>query len=287
MEAAGTAIQVGPASAPVRDPVLSIVLATINERWNLPKLLERIDRQSLPPYEVVVVDDGSIDGTRELLVQLAQRDPRIRPMFHDGPQTLIPAHSQGIEAARGRFIVVMDADLQHPPETIPSLVSDLQDGAGLCVATRYAKGGSRDDSPPLRMAISAGALFAAKLLVPHAQRTSDPMSGFYGFQRSVFVPVDPRWRGYELLPFVLAMCRDLSVTEVPYAFVPRSAGLSKIVGWDLHFIRIYLVQLVLAARFDRLLGHRTTFRSSKAGTEPEPARPTPMGAPVATSLLRR
>src|SRR5208282_6372304 len=113
--------------------VVSIVMATLNELYNIPILFKGIDEQGLPPYELIVVDDGSTDGTKECLRELAQRDERIRPIFHEGRQTLIPAHCQGIRAATGEFVIIMDADLQHPPEILPAILRQLQNSTGLAI----------------------------------------------------------------------------------------------------------------------------------------------------------
>lgn len=251
-------------------PVLSIVTATFNERANLPVLFERIREQALPPYEILVVDDGSTDGTREMLLEAAAQDPRVRPIFHEGRQTLIPAHCQGIRAARGELVVIMDADLQHPPEILPLITEKLQNGMAVVIASRYAGGGSSGECSAGRRFISLGAHLMTKLLVRNARRISDPISGFYGFWRGIFAPVDPRWRGYELLPFILVMGRGVSVAEIPYVFQPRKRGVSKIVGRDFGFVWTFLVQIVLVARFARsqpaIATPRRNIRRSDAGT---------------------
>lgn len=251
-------------------PVVSIVTATLNERANLPVLLQRIREQALPSYEILVVDDGSTDGTREMLLEAAAEDPRVRPILHEGRQTLIPAHCQGIKAARGEFVVVMDADLQHPPEILPLITGKLQSGTALVVASRYGGGGSPGECSAGRKFISLGAQLVTKLLVRNARRISDPISGFYGFWRGIFVPVDPRWRGYELLPFILVMGRGVSVAEIPYVFQPRQRGVSKIVKRDFGFVRTFLVQIVLVVRFARsqpaIATPRRNIRRSDAGT---------------------
>jgi len=236
-----------PSNASSGAPTLSIVLATLNERQNLPQVVERIQRQSLPPYELVVVDDGSTDGTREYVLKLAAEDPRIRPLWHAGRQTTLRAQCQGIAASSGRFVVIMDADLQHPPELLPSLTQRLADGTGLVVASRYAAGGSAGPRTLSRWVISRGAEWAAKLLLPASRRVSDPVSGFFAFRREIWSPLNDQYRGYKLLLFVLAMAEGRLVSEVGFRFEPRSQGASKVTQSS-EFIRLFLVELLLARR---------------------------------------
>ncbi len=235
-------------------PELTIVLATLNERVSLPVLVDQLLQAPLPPLEIVVVDDGSRDGTREYLSTVAREDRRVRPIFHEGAQTLLKAHAQGIAAARGDLVVVMDADLQHNPADVPRIVDLLLKGNDLVVASRYAPGGSPGVRSPLRSCISLGAETLTRVLLPEARSVSDPLSGFYGFRRGYYRAINPEYRGYELLPFVLGMMRGRPVTEVPYVFESRRAGKSKIVTRDLSFIRVFLTELVLAARVGRERG---------------------------------
>ena len=232
-------------------PVVSIVVATLNERENIPVLVERISQLVLPAYEVVVVDDGSTDGTRQWLRDVGGRDPSIRLVLHEGRQSLLQAHSQGIREARGEVVVIMDADLQHPPDLIPTIVSGVMSGTDIVIGSRFCNGELSAERSLSRTLISIGAVLLAKFVLGGAKKLSDPISGFYGFRRTIFVPINPRWRGFELLPFLLANGRHLSVTEVPYTFQPRNSGSSKIVSRDFSFVRTYLTQLILVAKTKR------------------------------------
>ncbi len=233
-------------------PTVSIVLATLNERDNLPRLLERILRQPLPPFEVIVVDDGSTDGTREFVRELGQEERRVRALFHDGKQTTLCAQRQGIEAARGEFVVVMDADLQHPPELILEMVRELRAGAGVVVASRYARGGTPGPRTAYRALISRGAEWVAKLLLRGARGVTDPVSGFFGFRREVFRSLNPLYRGYKLLLFVLVMNEGRPVAEVGFRFETRRHGASKVTETS-QFILVFLIEALLARRLEGAL----------------------------------
>jgi len=246
-----------PASTDPRSrPTVSIVLATLNERGNLPDLLERTFRLALPSFEVIIVDDGSTDGTREFITEWRQRESRLRAIFHDGKQTTLRAQCQGIEAAQGALVIVMDADLQHPPERIPDMVRELESGAGLVVASRYAPGGSPGARTVYRRILSRTAEGIARSLLRDARRVSDPVSGYFGFRREIYRPLDPRYRGYKLLLFVLVMNRDRRFAEVGFRFEPRTRGGSKVTQ-TFGFVRVFLIETVLARRLQRALSERS------------------------------
>jgi len=240
---------------PPAEPELSVVLAVLNEGATLPELFARLRVLALPPWEAIVADDGSTDGSREYVRGLAATDPRVRLLLHDGRQTTLTAQCQAIASARGRSVVVMDADLQHPPELLPRFVEQLDAGASLVIASRYVPGGTPGPRPPLRAVISRGAEWTAKVLLPAARPVTDPVSGFFAFRRTAFVPLDRGTRGYKLLLFLLVMCRGRPIREVPFRFEPRLEGASKVTS-GLAFVRVYLVELLLARRLSRRLRRR-------------------------------
>jgi len=238
------------ASGPGSPPALSIVLAVLNERPSLPELFARLRAVPLPPWEAIVVDDGSTDGTREFVAELAAQDPRVRLILHDGKQTTVAAQCVAIEASRGAVVAVMDSDLQHPPELLRELVRQVEDGASLAIASRYATGGTPGPRPLLRRLISRGAEWTAKLALPPARAVTDPVSGYFAFRRSVFVSLPRGQRGYKLLLFLLVMAEGREVREVPFRFEPRTEGASKVTT-GLGFVRLFLRETMLARRFRR------------------------------------
>jgi len=259
-----TAFGAGRESAPGGDPLTSVILATLNERENLPQFLDRLWQVPLPPFEVVVIDDGSTDGTREYLTAMARTEPRLRLIWHEGKQTTLRAQCQGIAAARGRYIIVMDADLQHPPEVLPAMVKALEEGATLVVGSRYTRGGTAGPRTGTRGVISRGAQLTAKFMLAEARSVSDPVSGLFGFRRDVFRPLDPDWRGYKLLLFLLVMARGQRVAEVGFRFEPRGSGASKVTQ-NSRFIRFFLTELVLAKRLEGSLSReRSRGRATSA-----------------------
>jgi len=204
----------------------------------------------LPPFELIFVDDGSTDGSREYLEGLARRDPRVHLIYHEGKQTTVRAQGQGILFSRGEYVVVMDSDLQHPAATVVPLVRALQDGAALSVASRYREGGSTGERSWGRALISRGAARIAKILLSDARRVSDPVSGYFAFRREAYEPIDPELRGYKLLLFLLVMVRGRPIAEVGYCFEPRASGTSKVTQ-GFAFLRVFLGEVMVARRYAR------------------------------------
>ncbi len=225
-------------------PRLSIVIPTYNERENLPILLEKIRRVMEEwglSYEVIVVDDDSPDGTWRVALEYAERGYPVRVIRRIGERGLGSAIVRGLREARGEYVVVMDADLQHPPEKIPELVEKaMKTGADLVVATRYAAGGGVAEWSLFRRLVSKGATLLAHILVPWARRTSDPMSGFFLVHRRLAKGrVDPK--SWKVLLELLEEAEH--VEEVPYVFQPRRAGKSKLgfkamADYVLHLLRL-------------------------------------------------
>ena len=130
--------------------MISVVAPVFNERSTLPELHRRLTQvlTALGPYEIVLVDDGSSDGSWDTLLDLAARDPNLRLLRLSRNFGHQAALSAGLDAARGEAIVLMDADLQDPPELIPQLVAEWRDGYDVVYAVR----GEREGEPLLRLA---------------------------------------------------------------------------------------------------------------------------------------
>jgi dolichol-phosphate mannosyltransferase len=143
----------------------------------------------------------------------------------------------------------MDADLQHPGEKLNEIYGKLNEGYDIVVASRYVDGGSIGRREPLRGLISRLAEFYAKLFLVGAKKTTDPLSGYFGFRRGLKLEVNEQWRGYKSLLFLLSSNPNAKVKDVPYKFLERVDGKSKIVGSS-EFIRIYLSEIILAKRLE-------------------------------------
>jgi len=242
----------GPEQSPADPPDpprVGIVLATLNERENLAILLSEIAAVLPETPEIVIVDDGSVDGTREFIRAVAARHPEVHPVLNDAPQTIARAHEQGLRVSTAPFLIFMDSDLQHPPCAIPRMVERLDTGYDVVVGSRYLPGGGTGARTPIRGLISRCAGLLARAALPAIRGISDPNSGYFGVRREALVLDDEAPRGYYTLLFMLARMRNPRVTEVPYVFRERQNGESKVLN-GLAFPFVYAMQLLVARQLE-------------------------------------
>ena len=222
-------------------PRVTVVLPTYNERDNLPILLGELDRYLRDlDYEVVVVDDSSPDGTAEEAKRLSEKYP-VRVIVRPGKLGLASAVIRGAREASSPIIIVMDADLQHPPRVARLLALKAMQGYDLVVASRYTAGGGVEEWSLVRHVASLGATILARILVRGARRVSDPMSGFFAARREILLDPRLRPRGFKILLEILGRVEPQRIAEVPFVFRPRRAGASKL---SLSIITDMLRQLV-------------------------------------------
>ena len=225
--------------------MLSVVVPTYNEAGSVTGLAERLHAALAGrEWELVIVDDGSPDGTADIAAALAPRIP-VNLVRRAGKAGLASAVVAGFAAARGDVLLVMDADLSHPPETVPALVDAIAGGADLAVGSRYVVGGGVLDWPLKRRVVSRVACLMGNVLVP----VRDSTSGFFALRRSVIEGVTLNPIGFKIGFEVIARGRYTTVVEVPYTFRDRELGASK---FGRREIMQYVQQLGQVAR-DKLL----------------------------------
>jgi dolichol-phosphate mannosyltransferase len=197
----------------------------LNEEENIFPLASEIAACAIPFREILFVDDHSADATRDKIRALAESQP-IRLIEQDGAGLgLAGAIMSGARAAQGEILLVMDADLSHPPDRIKDLVAPVFAGtADLVVGSRYVKGGSTPGWPVWRRVVSrAGAALAYPLTGLH-----DSMCGFFAIGRSRLLELAPQTTGFKIVFETMVRARGtLRVREVPIAFRERLRGKSK------------------------------------------------------------
>ena len=210
---------------------LSIVVPTYNERTRLGELVEAVFAVFAAhgiDGELVIVDDGSPDGTGDLADDLATRH-RIQVVHRPGKLGLGTAVIDGFAVARGDVLGVMDADLSHPPEALPRLLAALEgagpagEGADLAIGSRYVRGGGVRNWPLHRRLMSRLACLLARPITP----ARDSTSGFFLARRHAVEGVQIAAGGFKICLELLVRGRVASVVEVPYTFSDRAAGESK------------------------------------------------------------
>lgn len=215
---------------PVSDTTVdvSIIVPALNEAENLPELLRRLSAVLTGrSYDVWIVDDNSRDNTPQVCAELANTYPLHLVVRKNPKNGLSGAVLHGMAAAAGKCFLVMDADLQHPPEQVPALLADLERGADFVLGSRYTPGGSTEAEWGLfRKINSRAATFLAR---PFAGRTTDPMSGFFALRRSTYENAERLTPlGYKVGLELMCKCRVRNVREVPIHFANRTRGESKL-----------------------------------------------------------
>ena len=210
------------------EPHLTIVIPSYKEAANIPTLLEKV-LASLGeyPYDVLVIDDNSPDGTADVVRSLAGKYP-VSVVVRTNKRGLASAVVDGFNLASGEIVAVMDADLQHPPAVLPKLVKAIAGGADLAVASRYVPGGSVGDWNLTRRVISKGAVFLSHLLLPSTRGIKDPMSGYFMFKTDLLRGADLSPVGYKILLEVICLGKPKKPVEVPFVFENRRAGVTKL-----------------------------------------------------------
>jgi dolichol-phosphate mannosyltransferase len=245
-----------PASARGSLQKLALVIPTLREAENIRGLLDHVRSVLDPlmvPYEILVVDDDSRDGTEAIVSAVADKDPRVRLLVRKGEKGLSGAILYGWQRTDAPILGVMDGDLQHPPELLPRLLAAIQDGCDLAIGSRYTEGGQLGEWSPVRKFLSAAAVWVTWPLQSRQAHAQDPMSGFFMVRSCCLRQGIFQRTGFKLLLEVLVRGEIGSVAEIPFAFGLRSRGSSKAnfkVAWDyaLLLIRLYAAKYAFWGR---------------------------------------
>ena len=218
-------------------PQLAVIVPTYKERDNVVSLFDLVTKALGDiPFEFIVVDDNSPDGTAKVAKDLSRRHANVRCIHRIGRRGLSSAVIEGIAASAAPFFAVIDADHQHDERILPQMLDKALAGNDIVVGTRYSGEGQVGDG--LSKTREAGSRFATQLShLVTGKSLSDPMSGFFLMRREVFDEVAGQLsnEGFKILLDIVVTAtrvrrragRELSIGEVPYTFRPRNAGESK------------------------------------------------------------
>jgi dolichol-phosphate mannosyltransferase len=210
-------------------PQISLIIPTLNEAENLPALTAQIaEALRGRNYEILLVDDNSRDDTPQVCEELAKTHP-LRLIVRQQPKNgLGGAVLHGFGQARGEILVVMDADLQHPPQKLPELLAPIErNEAEFVLGSRLVAGGSVGEKWGIFRKINSWV--ATQLARPFAGATRDPMSGFFAMKRATFERAERLTPlGYKIGLELMCKCRVKRVHEIPIHFAERTRGESKL-----------------------------------------------------------
>lgn len=249
----------GPARKPVELPSSRtlVIIPTYNERDNLPLILGRV-RKALPAVDVLVVDDGSPDGTGALADELAAAEPdRVHVMHRVAKDGLgaayLAAFGWGLE--RGYTVLVeMDADGSHAPEQLYRLLDAIDGGADVAIGSRYVDGGTVRNWPWRRLVLSKTANTYARVLLGVGIR--DITAGYRAYRREVLekidlATVDSKGYCFQVDLTWRAINNGFSVVEVPITFTERELGVSKMSGSNIREAMLKTAQWGILGRWNR------------------------------------
>lgn len=223
---------------------ITLVIPTYNEAENVPILLGRVYevlRQNRLPGSVTIVDDNSPDGTWKIAEDLRGQYEGLKVIRRMKEKGLSSAVLEGFSQSESAVLGVMDADLSHPPESIPELLAPILSGdADMVIGSRYINSGGIEDWPAKRKISSKLATLAVRGLTS----VRDPMSGFFFLRREVIEGAGLNPRGFKIALEILVRGKYDKVVEAPITFRDRIYGQTKlgtgvILDYLLHVMRLY------------------------------------------------
>jgi dolichol-phosphate mannosyltransferase len=206
------------------DPVVSIILATYNEKECISDTIHGLLEHIKCTLEIIIVDDDSPDETWQIVESM--NNPQIKVIRRVATHGLASAFNRGIIESRGEIVGWMDADMSMPPSLLPAMLEKLKE-YDIVIGSRYAPGGV-DDRARIRVFSSWLINRFAGVVLGYGIRDYD--SGFIVLRRTVFnrVSIIPTGYGAYFIEFIHTCCRKgLTVFEMPYQFRDRTKGVSK------------------------------------------------------------
>ena len=223
---------------------ISVIIPVLDEEENVSILLQQFldiesDRRFKRIKEIIFIDDGSSDGTVNRIFSFSTRFKNIRlnVIMRRTKNGTVDAQLCGIKSASYENVIVMDGDLQHPVDSLPDIIEKFERNYDVVIASRYLRGG-RARREPFNGLKSRIAAFMAKIIIPSARELTDPISGFFMFNRNIMDCNVEIKNANKLLLLVLAKTSGVSIGEVPFQFSERVNGNSKVAaGFKKYIVR--------------------------------------------------
>jgi glycosyltransferase involved in cell wall biosynthesis len=210
---------------------VSSIIPVFNEKQTIEEIIRRVKSVNIVS-EIVIVDDGSTDGTREILTQY-KNDPIVHVFLHEKNKGKGAAVRTGILSATGDVLIIQDADLEYDPRDYPALLKPIEEGIAEVVYGSRFLGGAR--RPILYWNMVANKILTFITNILYNNILSDMETGYKVFYRETVKDIPLHSHGFEFEPEFTAkiLKRNLRIFEVPITFNPReySQG-KKIKAWD-------------------------------------------------------
>ncbi len=218
---------------------LSVVVPTLNEKGNMPELIKRVKNLNID-CELIIVDSDSIDGTREVAEKEAKEQNLPLKILNTGILDLANSAIEGFRSAKTKYVVLMDADLQHPPEMIETLLEKIKsENQDIVLASKYVKGSELKNSLG-RLIISKGFIYMVYFFFPRLIKIKDPSSGFFIFKKELIENKKLNPIGFRTNLEILVRVKPKKVLEIPFIFGERRIGKSKA---NLKQVKMHLIHL--------------------------------------------
>jgi dolichol-phosphate mannosyltransferase len=220
---------------------LTVIIPTFNEEANVRNIVMAVDavyHEHSLHGQILVVDDNSSDATISIVHELMRTHENVEILIREEDHGLSQSVAAGFSKAASDVFIVIDADFSHPPVLIPRMYEEIRKGYDIVIGSRYMEGGGIRKWPLKRRVISIGATFLGRLLFPDI---TDPVSGFFAVRKEVVDAALLKPRGYKILLEVLGKGTWEKDKEIPFEFVDRETGSSKL---KIHTMIEYAQQVI-------------------------------------------
>ena len=207
---------------------LTVIIPTFNEEANIRNIVMAVDavfHEHSIHGQIIVVDDNSSDATISIVRDINRVNANVEILVREHDHGLSQSVADGFTRASSGIFIVIDADFSHPPLLIPRMYQEIRNGNDIVICSRYMEGGGIKEWPLKRRLISFGATILARIAFPSI---SDPVSGFFALRKDVVAGAPLKPRGYKILLEVLGKGKWQNSTEIPFEFVDREIGSSKL-----------------------------------------------------------
>ena len=228
--------------------MISVIVGLYNEEEGLPSFIETFfkDIKLKEDFELILVDDGSIDNTKNIILKFRKKYPKIKLICYRPNRGLGNALRIGFKHAKGRIIVTLDSDLAHPPKYIRQLIETVDRGYDLVVCSRYFKGAGISGVPYHKAFLSKLSNIVTRTVIMTS--ISDVTSGFRAYNVNKLKKVVSKEKGFEVEVELLVklLKKRAKIKEIPFKSQDRKVGESKFnvltdgLGYSLRILKIML-----------------------------------------------